>query len=124
MQMSGFQGEIKARCSGLWQRDYTASQPRSPRLKRYHKVYHSPNIVKLIKSRRTKWAWCTACTEKREIQTQIWLETSKQETVTLQFHSILFFHRCISTVILAAYEFFEVTGKMQDLVIVFELLTS
>jgi hypothetical protein len=35
-------------------------------------LYSSPNIIRVIKSRRMKWAGHVACMGKREVQTGFW----------------------------------------------------
>jgi hypothetical protein len=35
-------------------------------------LYSSPNIIRVIKSRRMRWAWHVACMGKREMHTGFW----------------------------------------------------
>jgi hypothetical protein len=44
----------------------------------FHNLYSSPNIVKIVKSWRIKWAGHVACMEKSEMRTKFRLESLKE----------------------------------------------
>ena len=39
-----------------------------------HALYLSPNIIRVIKSRRMRWTGHVACMERGEVQTEFWWE--------------------------------------------------
>jgi hypothetical protein len=43
-----------------------------------HNLYSSPSIIRMIKSRRMRWAWHVARMGRRRLQTGYWWESQKE----------------------------------------------
>jgi hypothetical protein len=43
-----------------------------------HKLYSSPNIIRMIKIRRMRWAWHVARMRNREMHVGYWWESQKE----------------------------------------------
>jgi hypothetical protein len=59
-------------------RDEVTGEWRKPHNEELHDLYSSPSIIRIIKSKRVRWAWHVALRRRRRILTGHWWEGQKE----------------------------------------------